>query len=279
MAVIDGPLPVGDVFAVGCALYFAGVFIAGTLTIGQGFDTGAAPRFPSSSPPLYTPPYTPLPGIAPQQPQRGDNVGPGTSIVDPGVCTVETFPPVVDGHFQLPPFSFSDQQGPVWLAANTNTSNPTGSGPGHYSEGGGGFRVGFDPAKADLAVKLGYESYLYNGTPEGISIVSPQSWFDKGLASLESGTHPGLKVWQGNFLDAIHNTNTINFLVDGIDIFVRPNRFDRNAEPRVIRTHWEMDEIIKRGYLGKLHLWENGQEITGQEKLDWLQTWMKIRGL
>ena len=64
------------------------------------------------------PPTPPLPGIVPQQPQRGDNVRLGLVAEDAGFCTVESFPPAVDTRVQIPAFPLPEQHGPVVLAAD-----------------------------------------------------------------------------------------------------------------------------------------------------------------
>jgi hypothetical protein len=147
---------------------------------------------------------------------------------------------------------------------------------GHYLEPDGTYRVGFNPQNASKQVKLGYSKYLDNTPPDGVSINSRLGWLEEGLASVESSNNPKYpkEPWKGQFLDAIRNTHTINFLVDGIDIFIRPDRYKDYT-----RTHWEMDQIIQLGYTDKLQLWRNGQELMGQERAAWIDKWKEIRGL
>lgn len=163
--------------------------------------------------------------------------------------------------FRLP-FPLNPPQGPMVFAA------------GHYAESDGNYREGFNPLNASKAVKLGYGEYLDNTIPDGVSIKSRRGWIEEGLASVESGATYPIENWKGNVLDAIHNTNTINFVITGIDIFTRPDRYKAYA-----RTHWEMDQIIMLNYLDKLHLWRNEKEITGQERSDWIDKWKELRGI
>jgi hypothetical protein len=169
---------------------------------------------------------------------------------------------------------------------------PMGGGGGSHSSGGGSgnngagnrqeewyyhsdgkLHQGFDPTNANKPVKLGYmDNLTANPKIPGVSILDKGSWLEAGLASLTEAS----KGWQEELLSAMRNTNTINFIVDGMDIFNNPQRF---ADSKFVRTHWEMDEIITNGYTNKLHLWSNGQELTGQPRLDWIQQWQTIRGV
>ena len=104
-------------------------------------------------------------------------------------------------------------------------------------------------------VKLGYTENLknYKKTIPGVDYLDKF----KGLIPDKINKSPITRV---ELLDAIEKSSNINFIVDTMEIHRYPDWF---RVPRV--THWEMDEIIKRGYIDKLHLWEGGTEITGKE--------------
>jgi RHS repeat-associated protein len=155
-------------------------------------------------------------------------------------------------------------------AAITDVSQPDRSNQGkHYVQADGiTIKVGFDPRNAHKAVKLGYDENLREPIPEGYSI--NEGWFWSGLASKEDQQ----QGWWPELMDAMANTSRINFVVDGMDVVNNPNRLKADKI-----THREMDEIIRRGYIGKLHLWENDQEITGQRRLAWIGAWIQLRGL
>ena len=140
-----------------------------------------------------------------------------------------------------------------------------------YYHSDGKLHPGFDPTNANKPVKLGYGENL-NAHPEIPGVSINDSWLESGLASLQEAG----KGWQDELLSAMKNSNTINFIVDGMDIFGNPQRF---TDPKVVRTHWEMDEIMINGYTNKLHLWNNGAEVTGQPRLDWIQQWQTLRGV
>jgi hypothetical protein len=71
------------------------------------------------------------------------------------------------------------------------------------------------------------------------------------------------------------NSSSINFIVDNMAIFDAPDGY----KSHIFATHWEMDQIIKNGYTDKLHLWLNGQELTGEAFYRWIEQWKTIRDL
>ncbi|CAG0936280.1 hypothetical protein TFLX_05148 [Thermoflexales bacterium] len=133
----------------------------------------------------------------------------------------------------------------------------------------------FDPANANIPVKLGYDENLarsiYRDLP---GITYREGWAFNGLAELP----PGFSDWRIELREALANTNRINFLVDDMEIFRDPRRF-RPSNFDNIFTHWEMDLIIKSGYTDKLHLWQNGEELSPAQRLRWLEQWKDLRGL
>jgi hypothetical protein len=140
-----------------------------------------------------------------------------------------------------------------------------------YVQHGGGIGPSFDPQNAHHPVKLGYSQHLRKPVPPGISwLDDAPSWFMAGLVSDETA---GRGFWP-MFHEVIKHTTTINVVVDGMDVFRNPARLQVNK-----MTHQEMDIIIREGYVGKLHLWQNGREITGQERSRWIDAWKNIRGL
>ena len=139
----------------------------------------------------------------------------------------------------------------------------------HYVQSDGiTIKIGFDARNAHKEVKLGYEEYLARSIPRGYSIQT--GWFWSGLASQEDQQ----LGWWPELVDALQNTQTINFVVDGMDVINNPARL---KAPKV--THQEMDYILQRGYTQRLHLWQNQQEITGIQRLQWIQTWKSICGI
>ncbi|MBA3471005.1 MAG: hypothetical protein H0T53_15330 [Herpetosiphonaceae bacterium] len=150
---------------------------------------------------------------------------------------------------------------------------------GTYRNSDGSYQTGFDQANSSKPVKLGYDEHLDRTPPLGISI--NEGWIQNGLASYESSAKPpvGLSNWQGELLDALNNTNKINFVIDDIDIF-NPSLQSRYQSGGIyIRTHWEMDQVISRGYTSKLSLWRDGKMLESQETADWVSQWMVIRNL
>jgi hypothetical protein len=85
--------------------------------------------------------------------------------------------------------------------------------------------------------------------------------------------------WRLALKEAMGHTNTINFVVDGMNVLDPTQRQDVKNNPDSTNAHWEMDQIVKLGLLGKLHLWVNGQELTGQDRSRWIREWRRLRGI
>jgi hypothetical protein len=83
-------------------------------------------------------------------------------------------------------------------------------------------------------------------------------------------------AWKPQILDAMKNTDSINFIVDDMDIFGKSSWFDPEA---IVNTHWEMDQIIQRGYTDKLQLWNKGVKMDPEDMAIWIQRWTEIRNL
>lgn len=101
-------------------------------------------------------------------------------------------------------------------------------------------------------------------------------WETAGLAYVGAAGREG---WFGELKDALKNTNTINFIIDGMDVLNPMDVITVNRHPPASHAFVEMDYIIAQNYLDKLHLWRNNQEITGQERSDWIDAWKNTRNL
>ena len=149
-----------------------------------------------------------------------------------------------------------------WLVHNTNCADDL-----RYLVNGE-----WGPNPADVPVKFGYTDDLkkYVGKIPGVSYLTDEWWLKGGLVSWQANS----MSWQAEALEAMENSKTINFIVDRMSIFDFPDSYKLP-----LATHWEMDQIIKRGYIDKLHLWMNGKELSAPETLRWLERWKDIRGL
>jgi len=204
----------------------------------------------------------PPPGTNPQQPQHDEaifsfpGVGPGTCATSAGF----DLSPGAEA-FRLP-FPLNPPQGPVVFTSI-------------YMGADGQPRQSFDPANAVKPAKFGYAAFIGKNYPLGSSYFDDK-WFDEGLVAIE--TYNG--TWQDPVLEAMENTQTINFLVDGMD-FSNPSWIADAKQPdgRGWLTHWEMDQVILKNYISRLHLWENGEEIKGFARAQWLDAWKQLRGL
>jgi hypothetical protein len=155
--------------------------------------------------------------------------------------------------FRLP-FPLNPPQGPLVLAAT-------------YIGADGQPRSSFDPRNADKPVKLGYDDTLQRSFPPGYIYHGTKSWHAAGLVPLDKTS-----FWP-MFYEAIKNTRTVNFAIDGMNI-------NDPASLQIDRiTHQELDAIIQGGYLEKLHLWDGRTELTGQRLNQWIDQWIDIRGL
>jgi hypothetical protein len=134
----------------------------------------------------------------------------------------------------------------------------------------------FDPRNANKPLQLGRSEYLRIGSALGITWKDEHpNWETAGLAPMGSMG----KDWRDALLQAMQNTNTINFIVDGMNVLDPAQRADLEKNPDSSNAHWEMDQIVKLKLLEKLHLWESGQEITGERRLNWIDEWKALRGL
>jgi len=138
----------------------------------------------------------------------------------------------------------------------------------------------WETAPAKIPVKFGYTGKLqkYINKIPGASYLLDESWGLKGLVSSETFEKGS---WQAQALEAMSNSSEINFIVDGMDIMRFPVEAIKPAYGKgiYIATHWEMDQILTRGYLDKLHLWDSGVEITGIMRLEWIKRWKIIRDI
>ena len=195
-------------------------------------------------------------------PQPGDSVQRGPNQDAGEVCTVEQFPapyerPLKPLTFPLP----QEQRGPMVKAAT-------------YLGADGKPREGFDPANAHYAVQLGMTGIIKTNSPLGITWedVSP-NWETAGLAEMGAFA----KNWRIAFRQAIHHTNTINFIITGMNVVIPKQEKFVRANPSDSEAFWEMDIIIQDGYLDKLHLWDRGRELSAEEKTLWIRSWRNIR--
>jgi hypothetical protein len=118
-------------------------------------------------------------------------------------------------------------------------------------------------------VKFGYTDQLerFVGRIPGVSYLSSESWFPDLISREAMGHHS----WKVRASEAMDVADQINFIIDGINLAA--------PDSSHWRTHWEMDQVISRGYTGKLDLWENGVKLGSVEAKQWIQKWRALRGL